>query len=102
MKHSTLPSPATVELVWKTLPYLQRVGLKDGAANRPSYFCFRSSISSSAVNGLTMLSLPFDLQESAGKFRSAFGKANQYHTHNMPWVDRPNVINNYFGYMVSG
>jgi hypothetical protein len=31
-----------------------------------------------------------------GKFRSAFGKANQLHTHNMPWVDRPNVITNFF------
>jgi hypothetical protein len=46
---------------------------------------------------LTLLTLPHDLQARVGKFRSAFGKANQLHTHNMPWVDRPNVITNFFG-----
>jgi len=46
---------------------------------------------------LTLLTLPYDLQARVGKFRSAFGKANQLHTHNMPWVDRPNVITNFFG-----
>jgi len=45
---------------------------------------------------LTLLTLPHDLQARVGKFRSAFGKANQLHTHNMPWVDRPNVIANFF------
>jgi hypothetical protein len=46
---------------------------------------------------LTLLTLPHNLQARIGKFRSAFGKANQLHTHNMPWVDRPNVITNFFG-----
>jgi len=45
----------------------------------------------------TFLTLPYDLQSRIGKFRSSFGKANQMHTHNMPWVDRPSVINNFFG-----
>ena len=45
----------------------------------------------------TFTNLPYDLQARAGKFYSAFGKANLYHTHAMPWVDRPNVINKFFG-----
>ena len=45
----------------------------------------------------TFTNLPYDLQARAGKFYSAFGKANMYHTHAMPWVDRPNVINKFFG-----
>ena len=46
---------------------------------------------------LTFLTLPLDLQGRCGKFRSVFGKANRLHTHNMPWVDRPDVIANFFG-----
>jgi hypothetical protein len=45
----------------------------------------------------TFTGLPYDLQAKAGKFYSAFGKANMMHTHAMPWVDRPNVINKFFG-----
>ena len=45
----------------------------------------------------TFTTLPYDLQVRAGKFYSAFGKANMYHTHAMPWVDRPNVIRKFFG-----
>ncbi|MDP8263113.1 MAG: hypothetical protein P9M13_07410 [Candidatus Ancaeobacter aquaticus] len=47
---------------------------------------------------LTFLTLPFDLQAKAGQFRPDFGKANKYHIHSMPWVDYPNVIQNYFGF----
>ena len=45
----------------------------------------------------TFDTLPFDLKARAGKFFSAFGKANQMHTHAMPWVDKPLVIKNFFG-----
>ncbi len=45
----------------------------------------------------TFDTLPYDLKARAGKFYSAFGKANQMHTHSMPWVDKPNVIKNFFG-----
>jgi hypothetical protein len=45
----------------------------------------------------TFDTLPYDLKARAGKFFSAFGKANQMHTHTMPWVDKPNVIKNFFG-----
>ena len=45
----------------------------------------------------TFDTLPYDLKARAGKFFSAFGKANQMHTHSMPWVDKPNVIKNFFG-----
>jgi hypothetical protein len=45
----------------------------------------------------TFDTLPHDLKARAGKFYSAFGKANQFHTHSMPWVDKPLVIRNYFG-----
>jgi hypothetical protein len=45
----------------------------------------------------TFDSLPYDLIARAGQFYSAFGKANQMHTHAMPWVDKPSVIKNFFG-----
>jgi hypothetical protein len=45
----------------------------------------------------TFDTLPHDLKARAGKFYSAFGKANQLHTHSMPWVDKPLVIRNYLG-----
>jgi hypothetical protein len=45
----------------------------------------------------TFDTLPYDLKARAGKFYSAFGKANQLHTHSMPWVDKPNVIRDFFG-----
>jgi hypothetical protein len=45
----------------------------------------------------TFDTLPYDLKARVGKFYSDFGKANQYHTHAMPWVDKPLVIRNYFG-----
>ena len=32
-----------------------------------------------------------------GKMRSSFGKANLMHSHTLPWVDRPLVINNLVG-----
>jgi hypothetical protein len=45
----------------------------------------------------TFDTLPHDLKARAGKFFSAFGTANQFHTHAMPWVDKPLMIRNYFG-----
>ncbi|MGB7580999.1 MAG: hypothetical protein WBL85_00940 [Sedimentisphaerales bacterium] len=45
----------------------------------------------------TYTDLPYDLQARFGKFYSVFGKANTFHTHAMPWVDRPNVIRKFFG-----
>jgi cell division protein FtsB len=45
----------------------------------------------------TFDTLPYDLKARVGKFYSAFGKANQYHLHAMPWVDRPLVIRRFFG-----
>jgi hypothetical protein len=47
---------------------------------------------------LTLLTLPIDgLQAKVGKFKVEFGKANKLHLHNLPWVDYPNMITNYFG-----
>lgn len=46
---------------------------------------------------ISFLNLPFDLQAKLGKFKASFGKANTFHTHQMPFVTNPNFINNYFG-----
>ena len=45
----------------------------------------------------TFDTLPYDLKARVGKFFSAFGKANQLHTHATPWVDKPLMIRNFFG-----
>ncbi len=46
---------------------------------------------------LTSLSLPYQLQLKAGKFRSAVGKINRLHPHALPYIDTPSVYANYFG-----
>ena len=46
---------------------------------------------------LTLLTLPWDLQAKAGKFRAKFGRANTRHLHALPWVEYPLVVRNYFG-----
>jgi len=46
---------------------------------------------------LTSLSLPYQLQLKAGKFRSVFGKINVIHPHALPFIDIPAVYVNYFG-----
>jgi hypothetical protein len=45
----------------------------------------------------TFTHLPYDLQVRAGKFYSFFGKANLFHTHAMPWVDKPLPVRTFFG-----
>ncbi len=45
----------------------------------------------------TFDTLPHGLKARVGKFYSFFGKANQFHTHAMPWVDHPLMIRNFFG-----
>jgi hypothetical protein len=45
----------------------------------------------------TFDTLPYDLKARAGKFYTAFGKANQMHTHAMPWVDKPVLVRSFFG-----
>jgi hypothetical protein len=46
---------------------------------------------------VTFPTLPGGLLAKAGKMRSAFGKVNTFHTHVMPWVDRPLVTDNLLG-----
>jgi hypothetical protein len=46
---------------------------------------------------VTFPTLPGGLLAKAGKIRSAFGKINTFHTHVMPWVDRPLVTENLLG-----
>ncbi|MCG3137601.1 MAG: hypothetical protein HJJLKODD_01449 [Phycisphaerae bacterium] len=46
---------------------------------------------------LTFVTLPFDLQARAGKFRAEFGKSNPIHLHALPWTEYPNVIRRFFG-----
>src|SRR4030095_3979888 len=46
---------------------------------------------------ITFTSLPAHLLLKVGKFRAQFGKMNTLHTHALPFVDRPQVINNLVG-----
>jgi hypothetical protein len=46
---------------------------------------------------VTFTSLPGGLLTRAGKMRAAFGKVNTFHTHVLPWVDRPMVTENLLG-----
>jgi hypothetical protein len=46
---------------------------------------------------LTLLTLPFNTQAKLGRMRARYGWANQFHAHDLPWVDVPNVYRRYFG-----
>ena len=46
---------------------------------------------------LTFTSLPGGLQTRVGKMRAGFGKVNTFHSHTLPWVDRPLVTQNLLG-----
>src|SRR5881296_3776856 len=46
---------------------------------------------------LTLLTLPFGTQARLGQMRNRFGYSNEVHEHDLPWIDRPNVMRNFFG-----
>jgi hypothetical protein len=46
---------------------------------------------------ITFTSLPAGFVARIGKMRAAFGKVNTFHTHVLPWVDRPMVTENLLG-----
>jgi len=46
---------------------------------------------------LKTLSLPFNLQLKAGKFRQAFGRMNTVHRHALPVIDLPVAYTNFLG-----
>lgn len=46
---------------------------------------------------ITLLALPGGLQAKVGKFRNAIGRINRIHGHELPQVDRPDVITQFFG-----
>ena len=46
---------------------------------------------------VTFPTLPGGLLVKVGKMRAAFGKVNTFHTHQLPWPDRPLVIENLVG-----
>ncbi|PYN81765.1 MAG: hypothetical protein DMD96_06840 [Candidatus Rokuibacteriota bacterium] len=46
---------------------------------------------------VTMLTLPFGTQARFGQMRNRFGYSNEVHEHDLPWVDRPNVMRNFLG-----
>ncbi len=46
---------------------------------------------------ITFPTLPGGLLMKVGKMRAAFGKVNTFHTHQLPWTDRPLVTENLVG-----
>jgi hypothetical protein len=46
---------------------------------------------------VTFPTLPGGLLAKVGKMRAAFGKVNTFHTHQLPWPDRPLVTENLVG-----
>ena len=46
---------------------------------------------------LTFPTLPGGLLAKVGKMKAQFGKANTFHSHNLPWVDAPLPIKNLLG-----
>src|SRR5881296_2809173 len=46
---------------------------------------------------LTLLTLPFGTQARFGLVRNRYGYSNEIHEHDLPWIDRPNVMRNFLG-----
>src|SRR5438445_8323527 len=46
---------------------------------------------------LTLLTLPFGTQARLGQVRNRFGWSNEVHEHDLPCVDRPNVMRKFLG-----
>ena len=46
---------------------------------------------------LTLLTLPYGLQLKMGQMRARFGLTNVIHEHDLPFVDRPDVLRVFFG-----
>ena len=55
-----------------------------------------TSVSLAEAN-LTLLTLPYGFQAKLGQMRNRFGLTNAIHEHDLPFVDRPNVLRNFFG-----
>jgi hypothetical protein len=50
-----------------------------------------------AEANLTLMSLPFNTQAKLGKMRNRFGLLNQLHDHDLPFIDRPDVLVQFLG-----
>src|SRR5713226_5728870 len=50
-----------------------------------------------AEASITMLTLPYGTQAKFGQIRNRFGYSNVIHEHDLPWIDRPNVLRNFLG-----
>ena len=50
-----------------------------------------------AETNLTLLTLPFNTQAKLGKMRNRFGLLNQLHDHDLPFIDRPDVLGQFLG-----
>ena len=46
---------------------------------------------------VTLLTLPFGTQARFGLVRNRYGYSNEIHEHDLPWIDRPNVMRNFLG-----
>src|SRR2546425_8070117 len=55
-----------------------------------------SSVSLAEAN-LTLLTLPYGFQAKLGQMRNRFGLTNVIHEHDLTFIDRPNVLRNFFG-----
>jgi hypothetical protein len=54
------------------------------------------SVSLAEAN-LTLMTLPFNTQAKIGKMRNRFGLLNQLHDHDLPFIDRPDVLVQFLG-----
>jgi len=50
-----------------------------------------------AEASLTLMTLPFGTQAKLGQMRVRFGLTNQIHDHDLPFIDRPDVLVQFFG-----
>jgi hypothetical protein len=46
---------------------------------------------------LTLMTLPFNTQAKLGQMRNRFGLTNATHEHDLPFIDRPDVLVQFFG-----
>ncbi len=50
-----------------------------------------------AEANLTLMTLPFNTQAKMGRMRLRYGLTNEIHEHDLPFIDRPDVLRLFFG-----
>ena len=92
-ENRVFPREVELSLFGQIDPYASAVVRIEAGEETPGQ---ETAVSLAEAN-VTLLTLPFGTQAKFGQMRNRYGYSNEIHEHDLPWVDRPNVMRNFFG-----